>query len=173
MQPRSVQVVVNSLTSFCKDAVTGVTVDGEHVPATAVVLALGPWTNTLEGALGLPHIAGQLGHSLVLKPSRSEALPADCLFVSWRSKTGKLKLATVLYVSVERLSWVCGHFTCTDRIAGKGRPELADSSCISTDAYDTELSFDCLVVSWLSKTAELQCLDMLLSWLPVNLLQIT
>ena len=107
MQPRSLQVAINSLTSFCKDTATGVTVDGEHVPATAVVLALGPWTNTLEGALGLPHIAGQLGHSLVLKPSRSEALPADCLFVSWRSKTGKLRLAAVLYRSVELLGRVC------------------------------------------------------------------
>ena len=62
--------------------------DGQHIQADAVVLALGPWTNTLAGSLQLPHISGQLGHSLVLKPSTSEALPADCLFVSWQSKSG-------------------------------------------------------------------------------------
>jgi len=63
-------------------------VDGEHVQADSVVLALGPWTNTLASSLQLPHISGQLGHSLVLKPSTSETLPADCLFVSWQSKSG-------------------------------------------------------------------------------------
>lgn len=68
---------------------TGVTVDGEHLMADAVVLALGPWTNTLATSLQLPHIAGQLGHSLVLKPSTPEALSADCLFVSWQSKSGR------------------------------------------------------------------------------------
>jgi len=67
---------------------SGVQVDGEHLQADAVVLALGPWTNTLASSLQLPHISGQLGHSLVLKPSTSEALPADCLFVSWQSKSG-------------------------------------------------------------------------------------
>jgi len=65
-------------------------VDGELIQADAVVLALGPWTNTLASSLQLPHISGQLGHSLVLKPSTSEALPADCLFVSWQSKSGIL-----------------------------------------------------------------------------------
>lgn len=67
----------------------GVTVDGKVLPATHVVLALGPWTNTLATkALPLPQIAGQLGHSLVMKPSKAEVLPADCLFVSWQSKAG-------------------------------------------------------------------------------------
>ena len=68
--------------------IAGVIVDGELIQADAVVLALGPWTNTLAGSLQLPHISGQLGHSLVLKPSTSEALPADCLFVSWQNKSG-------------------------------------------------------------------------------------
>ena len=66
----------------------GIVVDGQHVKADAVVVALGPWTNTLASSLQLPHISGQLGHSLVLKPSSSEPLPADCLFVSWQSNSG-------------------------------------------------------------------------------------
>lgn len=84
--------------------VAGVIVDGQHIQADAVVLALGPWTNTLAGSLQLPHISGQLGHSLVLKPSTSEALPADCLFVSWQNKSGTFmkKLPDVAMSSLGR-----------------------------------------------------------------------
>ena len=80
-----------SLVTCCTNLpshIAGVIVDGELIQADAVVLALGPWTNTLAGSLQLPHISGQLGHSLVLKPSTSVALPADCLFVAWQSKSG-------------------------------------------------------------------------------------
>ena len=69
----------------------GVQVDGEVLPADAVVIALGPWTNTLASSLQLPHISGQLGHSIVLKPSSSSSsdpIPADCLFLSWQNKSG-------------------------------------------------------------------------------------
>lgn len=71
---------------------SGVQVDGEVLPADAVVIALGPWTNTLASSLQLPHISGQLGHSMVLKASSSasssDEIPADCLFLSWQSKSG-------------------------------------------------------------------------------------
>lgn len=69
----------------------GVQVDGEVLPADAVVIALGPWTNTLASSLQLPNISGQLGHSIVLKPSSpssSDPIPADCLFLSWQSESG-------------------------------------------------------------------------------------
>ncbi|DBB07060.1 TPA: hypothetical protein ACH3X1_011646 [Trebouxia sp. C0004] len=87
--------------------VTGVIVDGELIQADAVVLALGPWTNTLASSLQLPHISGQLGHSLVLKPSTSEALPADCLFVSWQSKSGKVSEPEI-FVRADGTVWCCG-----------------------------------------------------------------
>ena len=69
----------------------GVRIDGEVLPAEAVVVALGPWTNTLASSLPLPHISGQMGHSIVLKPScsSSDTIPADCLFLSWQSKSGE------------------------------------------------------------------------------------
>ena len=71
---------------------SGVQVDGEVLPADAVVIALGPWTNTLASSLQLPRISGQLGHSIVLKASASssssDAIPADCLFLSWQSNSG-------------------------------------------------------------------------------------
>ena len=77
----------------------GVQVDGEVLPADAVVIALGPWTNTLASSLQLPHISGQLGHSIVLKPSSSpDPIPADCLFLSWQSKSGD--------ADTDTLSWI-------------------------------------------------------------------
>lgn len=79
--------------------------DGEHIQADAVVLALGPWTNTLASSLQLPHIAGQLGHSLVLKPSTSEALTADCLFVSWQSNSGISMKKIHLMLQTSTLLW--------------------------------------------------------------------
>lgn len=87
--------------------VTGVVVDGQHVKADAVVVALGPWTNALASSLQLPHISGQLGHSLVLKPSSSEPLPADCLFVSWQSNSGKTSEPEI-FARPDGTIWACG-----------------------------------------------------------------
>ncbi|KAL3160423.1 hypothetical protein ABBQ32_010746 [Trebouxia sp. C0010 RCD-2024] len=103
----SVQSVVTDNSPEAK--VTGVQVDGHVLPADAVVLALGPWTNTLASSLQLPHISGQLGHSIVLKPppSSSDAIPADCLFLSWQSKSGKVSEPEI-FPRADGTVWCCG-----------------------------------------------------------------
>ncbi|DBA82587.1 hypothetical protein WJX79_008292 [Trebouxia sp. C0005] len=115
---RGAQVRSGSVESICTSEgpasqVTGVIVDGQHIQADAVVLALGPWTNTLAGSLQLPHISGQLGHSLVLKPSTSEALPADCLFVSWQNKSGKVSEPEI-FPRADGTVWCCGENSMVD-----------------------------------------------------------
>ena len=48
--------------------VTGVTVDGEPLAATQVVLAMGPWTGAAKAWLsGVPAVQGQRYHSAVLR----------------------------------------------------------------------------------------------------------
>ena len=90
----------------------GVQVDGEVLPADAVVIALGPWTNTLASSLQMPHISGQLGHSIVLKPSSassSDPIPADCLFLSWQSKSGDADIDTTESEHSDHLGMVKGY----------------------------------------------------------------
>ena len=68
--------------------VTGVQVDGRIVEADAVVLALGPWTlQAAEWLPAMPQVHSQIGHSLVLQAP--VPLPAEALYISWRSKTGQ------------------------------------------------------------------------------------
>lgn len=47
-------------------AVTGVSIDGAHHPADAVVLALGPWTSRAQRWLALPQVFGTKSASVVL-----------------------------------------------------------------------------------------------------------
>ena len=68
--------------------VTGVQVDGRMVEADAVVLALGPWTlQAAEWLPAVPEVHSQIGHSLVLQAP--VPLPAEALYISWRSKAGQ------------------------------------------------------------------------------------
>ena len=68
--------------------VTGVQVDGRMVEADAVVLALGPWTlQAAEWLPAVPEVHSQIGHSLVLQVP--VPLPAEALYISWRSKAGQ------------------------------------------------------------------------------------
>ncbi len=68
--------------------VTGVQVDGRVVEADAVVLALGPWTlHAAEWLPAVPEVHSQIGHSLVLQAP--VPLPAEALYISWRSKAGQ------------------------------------------------------------------------------------
>ena len=68
--------------------VTGVQVDGRMVEADAVVLALGPWTlQAVEWLPAVPEVHSQIGHSLVLQVP--VPLPAEALYISWRSKAGQ------------------------------------------------------------------------------------
>lgn len=57
------------------------------VPATTVVLAMGPWTSKAQDWLkGLPGISGHKYYSIVLRPSAP--VPGDCLFTTFVSSSG-------------------------------------------------------------------------------------
>ena len=66
----------------------GVQLGDEELPASAVVLAMGPWTGkAAEWLPGVPRIYGQLGHSVVLKAEHP--LSSHCFFVGHNDKDGK------------------------------------------------------------------------------------
>ena len=57
------------------------------MPASSVVLAMGPWTGLARQWLpGIPPIVGQLGHSIVLQADHQ--LSSHCFFVDDASKDG-------------------------------------------------------------------------------------
>ncbi len=73
--------VVTGLASTADgSAVTGAIVDGETVPADAVVVAMGPWSVLACAWLPLPAVGGLKGHSLVFEytPERPSALFVEC-----------------------------------------------------------------------------------------------
>jgi glycine/D-amino acid oxidase-like deaminating enzyme len=60
--------------------VAGASVDGETLPADAVVITLGPWSGLASAWLATPPVFGLKGHSIRLRPHRS--IPAQALFVA-------------------------------------------------------------------------------------------
>jgi len=61
--------------------VTGVVVDGALLPASTVILAMGPWTSASDLGVPLPAIAAQRYHSTVLRPrAGGPPVTPDALF---------------------------------------------------------------------------------------------
>ena len=69
-------------------AVTGVEVDGEVIPADAVVIAMGPWSILASEWLGMPAVYGLKGHSLVFDTGPD--VPADALFIEYQEASGEV-----------------------------------------------------------------------------------
>ena len=67
--------------------VQGVRVDGEIVPADAVVIAMGPWSTLAAQGLSLPPIYGLKGHSMTLKPTGQ--VPAHAVFMNYMTDRGE------------------------------------------------------------------------------------
>jgi len=65
----------------------GVRVDGQIIPADAVVIAMGPWSSLAANWLPLPPVAGLKGHSITLRPKTP--VPAQALFVDYVTETGE------------------------------------------------------------------------------------
>ena len=64
-----------------QDRWAGVQLGEESLPASKVVLAMGPWTGLASRWLpGVPPIVGQLGHSVVLQAQHP--LSSHCFFVN-------------------------------------------------------------------------------------------
>jgi glycine/D-amino acid oxidase-like deaminating enzyme len=67
--------------------VCSVQVDGERLAATAVVIAMGPWSGLAARWLPLPPVYGLKGHSITVRPSA--VIPAQALFVDYPTGTGE------------------------------------------------------------------------------------
>jgi glycine/D-amino acid oxidase-like deaminating enzyme len=66
--------------------VRAVRVDGALVPADAVVIAMGPWTDLARRWLPLPPVDGLKGFSITLEAARP--IPAEALFVDYLDEHG-------------------------------------------------------------------------------------
>lgn len=86
-------------------AITGVLVDGEEVPADAVVIAMGPWSGQATAWLPVPPISGQRAHSAIFRPK--EPVSAHCLFTSFTTANGKHKEPEI-YPRPDGTVYVCG-----------------------------------------------------------------
>ena len=73
---------------------------GEIVPADAVVIAMGPWSN-FEG---LPQVFGLKGHSLIFKTG--DAIPAEALFLEYREASGEV-LTPEIFPRADGTVWAC------------------------------------------------------------------
>ena len=82
----------------------GVRVDGEEIAADAVVLAMGPWTGRLAGALPLPRVRGLKGYSVTLVGAE---VPAHALFVDYRTADGR-RLEPEIFPRSDGDVYVCG-----------------------------------------------------------------
>ncbi len=91
--------------SGAQRSVGGVVVDGEVVPADAVVLAMGPWTALARAWLPLPPIGGLKGFSITLRPDFE--VPAEMLFCEYRTASGEI-LSPEIYPRPDGEVWVCG-----------------------------------------------------------------
>ena len=85
--------------------VSGVRMGGEVVDCDAVVLALGPWTNSVGAELGLPSVSGLKGSSLVLRPA--VAVPAQAYFVDYIGSNG-LRLQPEVVARGNGEVYLCG-----------------------------------------------------------------
>ena len=91
--------------SGARGAVVGVVVDGDHITADAVVLAMGPWTALARAWIPLPPIGGLKGFSITLRPDFE--VPAEMLFCEYRTAAGE-SLSPEIYPRPDGEVWVCG-----------------------------------------------------------------
>jgi glycine/D-amino acid oxidase-like deaminating enzyme len=84
--------------------VTGVIVDGEVVPADAIVIAMGPWSVLAAEWLPLPAIYGLKGHSIIFETG--DALPPEALFLEYEDVDGNV-LSPEIFPRPDRTAWCC------------------------------------------------------------------
>jgi glycine/D-amino acid oxidase-like deaminating enzyme len=84
---------------------TGVAVDGEVLPADAVVIAMGPWSMLAAQWLPLPMIYGLKGHSLIFRCDRP--ISAHALFVECEAADGSVDSPEV-FPRPDGTTYVCG-----------------------------------------------------------------
>lgn len=72
-----------------KNKVTGVKVDGEVIPADAVVIAMGPWSSKAAEWFKIPKIETQRAHSILLRTEKP--VSAHAMFLEHNLKGGITK----------------------------------------------------------------------------------
>jgi glycine/D-amino acid oxidase-like deaminating enzyme len=85
-------------------AVDGVSIDGVHHPADAVVLALGPWTGQAQRWMALPQVFGTKSASIVLGAD----VPAQAVFNEFVARDGQ-RSTIEIYPRSGGAVYVCGH----------------------------------------------------------------
>jgi glycine/D-amino acid oxidase-like deaminating enzyme len=86
--------------------VEGVEVDGEVLPADAVVVAMGPWSGqAADWGLPVPRVSGQKATSILLRPAAD--ISADMLFLEYRNKSGRV-IAPEVYPRPDGSVYICG-----------------------------------------------------------------
>ena len=85
-------------------ALTGVSIDGEVVPAESAVLALGPWTPQAQRWVALPQVLGAKGASVVLGADA----PAQVVFAEVLTAGGRPR-SIEIYPRSGGAVYVCGH----------------------------------------------------------------
>lgn len=106
----------------------GVIVDGELLPADAVVIAMGPWSGKVPTGLPLPPIYGLKGYSITVRP-RADA-PAHALFVEYQTAQGE-QHSPEIFPRPDGDVYVCGMSDASPV------PEDPDQVQVSVEACDT------------------------------------
>jgi glycine/D-amino acid oxidase-like deaminating enzyme len=87
-----------------RGAVSGVSIDGAHHPADAVVLALGPWTSQAQRWIALPQVFGTKSASVVLGAD----VPAQAVFSEFVGRDGN-RATIEIYPRAGGSVYVSGH----------------------------------------------------------------
>jgi glycine/D-amino acid oxidase-like deaminating enzyme len=82
----------------------GVVVDGETLPAEAIVIAMGPWSILATEWLPLPPVYGLKGHSIVFETGTK--IPAEALFLEYRAADGSTH-SPEIFPRPDGTTWCC------------------------------------------------------------------
>ncbi|ERM99286.1 hypothetical protein AMTRI_Chr02g253920 [Amborella trichopoda] len=93
--------------------VRGVLVGGELLPADAVVLALGPWSNRLPLLSSIFRVSGVKAHSIVLEPHDPKAITPHALFLRYITAQG-VEIDPEVYPRPTGEVYVCGMSETTE-----------------------------------------------------------
>ncbi len=124
---RGAQLVVGCVAGVdvAHGCVQGVRVDGDVIPADAVVIAMGPWSTRAAQGLSLPPVHGLKGHSITLKPTAP--VPAHALFTDYTTDAGE-RLEPEIFPRPDGEVYLCGLSDMTPL------PERADQVVPRADA---------------------------------------
>ncbi|WOL15321.1 oxidoreductase TDA3 [Canna indica] len=82
--------------------------DSRLIPADAVVLALGPWSNRSPIVSSLFNVSGLKAHSIVLRPKAPNAITPHALFLSYQTAPGAKMLDPEVFPRPTGEVYICG-----------------------------------------------------------------